>query len=65
MSRERAPCALDLAVSDGNAGEEFDVEAAFGEHAVIDWVPQGNRLVPASPQQIASFESAARLERAA
>lgn len=36
----------------GNEGE-LDVEDAFGDHDIEYWVWSGNRLVPASPDQIA------------
>lgn len=35
---------------------EVDVEDAFGEHDIIYWVPEGNRLVPANPTQIAAIQ---------
>ncbi len=35
---------------------EVDVEDAFGEHDVLYWVREGNRLVPANPTQIAAIQ---------
>ncbi len=44
---------------------EVDVEDAFGEHDIIYWVREGNRLVPANPTQIAAIhEREARLRLA-
>lgn len=35
---------------------EVDVEDAFGEHDIIYWIREGNRLVPANPTQIAAIQ---------
>ena len=52
-------------VTDGRDGDDFDVEAAFADHGIAYWVPQGHRLVPASPQQIEAFEGDLRVRREA
>jgi hypothetical protein len=33
--------------------DDYDVGAAFGEHAIEWWVYDGTRLVPAAPEQAA------------
>lgn len=44
---------------------ELDVEDAFGEHDISYWVREGNRLVPATPAQIAAIEEHEKLLRLA
>lgn len=39
----------------GDAGN-LDVEDAFGEHDIEYWVPRGNRLVPATEEDIAHIQ---------
>lgn len=44
---------------------EVDVEEAFGEHDIAYWVRDGNRLVPATPAQIAAIQEHEALLRLA
>lgn len=44
---------------------DIDVEDAFGQHDVIYWVREGNRLVPATPTQIAAIQEHEALLRLA
>lgn len=44
---------------------EVDVEGAFGEHDIAYWVREGNRLVPATPTQIAAIQEHEALLRLA
>lgn len=45
--------------------DETDVEGAFGEHDIVYWVREGNRLVPATPAQIAAIQEQEALPRLA
>lgn len=44
---------------------DIDVEDAFGQHDIIYWVREGNRLVPATPTQIAAIQEHEALLRLA
>ena len=46
----------------GDEGE-LDVEDAFGEHDIAYWVWSGTRLVPATPDQIATIREREARER--
>lgn len=44
---------------------EIDVEDAFGEHDIAYWIREGQRLVPATPTQIATIQEREALLRLA
>lgn len=43
--------------------DEIDVEDAFGEHDVEYWVRAGNRLIPATEEQVAAIREHEALRR--
>jgi len=66
---ERAPL-LEAAGACACEDAELDVEDAFGEHDIEYWVRRGNRLVPATAEDVAHIQeyqreliAGARLER--
>lgn len=46
-----------------DAGDELNVEDAFGEHDIEYWVPKDGRLVPATPEEVAELREREALRR--
>lgn len=61
MERERERWRAGESVRDT---DELDVEDAFGEHDIEHWVRKGNKLVPATEEEIAHIQEREREQTA-
>jgi len=57
LDRLRAPEPAGSGTCELDDGGELDVEDAFGEHDIEYWVRRGNRLVPATHDDLARIQA--------